>query len=40
LRTLISRPSTVIAFDEPSVEKFGAELLPGGLLMVNSSMVA
>jgi len=37
---LISRPSTVIAFNEPSVEKFGAELLPGGLLMVNSSMVA
>jgi 2-oxoisovalerate ferredoxin oxidoreductase beta subunit len=37
---LISRPSTVIAFNEPSVEKFGAELMPGGLLMVNSSMVA
>jgi 2-oxoisovalerate ferredoxin oxidoreductase beta subunit len=37
---LINRPSTVLAFNEPSVEKFGAELLPGGLLMVNSSMVA
>lgn len=37
---LISRPSTVIAFNEPSVEKFGAELLPGGLMMLNSSMVA
>jgi len=37
---LINRPSTVIAFNEPSVEKFGAELLPGGMLMVNSSMVA
>ena len=37
---LINRPSTVIAFNEPSVEKFGKELLPGGLMMVNSSMVA
>jgi 2-oxoisovalerate ferredoxin oxidoreductase beta subunit len=36
---LINRPTTVIAFNEPSVEKFGNELLPGGLLMVNSSMV-
>jgi 2-oxoisovalerate ferredoxin oxidoreductase beta subunit len=36
---LINRPSTVIAFNEPSVEKFAGELLPGGLLMVNSSMV-
>ena len=36
---LINRPSTVIAFNEPSVEKFIGELLPGGLLMVNSSMV-
>jgi 2-oxoisovalerate ferredoxin oxidoreductase beta subunit len=36
---LINRPSTVIAFNEPSVEKFLDELLPGGLLMLNSSMV-
>jgi 2-oxoisovalerate ferredoxin oxidoreductase beta subunit len=36
---LINRPSTVIAFNEPSVEKFVGELLPGGLLMINSSMV-
>ena len=36
---LINRPAAVIAFNEPSVEKFGNELLPGGLLMVNSSMV-
>jgi len=36
---LINRPSTVIAFNEPSVQKFGAELLPGGLLMLNSSMI-
>jgi len=36
---LINRPSTVIAFNEPSVEKFLKELLPGGLMMLNSSMV-
>jgi 2-oxoisovalerate ferredoxin oxidoreductase beta subunit len=36
---LINRPSTVIAFNEPSVQKFGAELIPGGLLMLNSSMI-
>jgi 2-oxoisovalerate ferredoxin oxidoreductase beta subunit len=36
---LISRPSTVIVFNEPSLERFGGELLPGGLLMLNSSMV-
>ena len=36
---LINRPSTVLAFNEPSVDKFLPELLPGGLLMINSSMV-
>ena len=36
---VINRPSTVIAFNEPSVEKFVGELLPGGLMMLNSSMV-
>jgi 2-oxoglutarate ferredoxin oxidoreductase subunit gamma len=36
---LINRPSTVIVFNEPSLERFGGELLPGGLLMLNSSMV-
>lgn len=36
---LINRPSVVMAFNEPSVEKFAPELLPGGMLMVNSSMV-
>ncbi len=36
---LINRPSAVVAFNEPSVERFGSELLPGGLLMLNSSMV-
>jgi 2-oxoacid:acceptor oxidoreductase gamma subunit (pyruvate/2-ketoisovalerate family) len=36
---LINRPSTVIAFNEPSVEKFVNELVPGGLMMLNSSMV-
>ena len=36
---LINRPSTVIAFNEPSVERFVKELLPGGLMMLNSSMI-
>lgn len=36
---LINRPSSVIAFNEPSIERFAPELLPGGLLMMNSSMV-
>jgi len=36
---LINRPSTVIAFNEPSVQKFGSELISGGLLMLNSSMI-
>ncbi len=36
---LINRPSTVIAFIEPSVDRFVDELLPGGLMMLNSSMV-
>jgi 2-oxoisovalerate ferredoxin oxidoreductase beta subunit len=35
----ISRPSSLMAFNQPSVEKFAHELLPGGLLVVNSSMV-
>ena len=29
-----------MAFNQPSVEKFGDKLLPGGMLFVNSSMVA
>jgi 2-oxoisovalerate ferredoxin oxidoreductase beta subunit len=36
---VINRPSTVIAFNEPSVDKFIGELQPGGLMMLNSSMV-
>jgi 2-oxoisovalerate ferredoxin oxidoreductase beta subunit len=36
---IINRPSTVIAFNEPSVGKFINELTPGGLMMLNSSMV-
>jgi 2-oxoisovalerate ferredoxin oxidoreductase beta subunit len=35
----ISRPSSLMAFNQPSVEKFAHEILPGGLLLVNSSMV-
>jgi 2-oxoisovalerate ferredoxin oxidoreductase beta subunit len=36
---LISKSTCVMAFNEPSVDKFAPDLLPGGLLMVNSSMV-
>jgi 2-oxoisovalerate ferredoxin oxidoreductase beta subunit len=35
----ISRPSSLMAFNQPSIEKFAHELLPGGLLFVNSTMV-
>jgi 2-oxoglutarate ferredoxin oxidoreductase subunit gamma len=35
----ISRPSSLMAFNQPSIEKFAHELRPGGLLFVNSSMV-
>jgi 2-oxoisovalerate ferredoxin oxidoreductase beta subunit len=36
---LINRPTTLMAFNAPSVERFAPEILPGGLLMVNSSMM-
>jgi 2-oxoisovalerate ferredoxin oxidoreductase beta subunit len=35
----ISRPTSLIAFNQPSVEKFAHALIPGGLLLVNSSLV-
>jgi 2-oxoisovalerate ferredoxin oxidoreductase beta subunit len=35
----ISRPTSLMAFNQPSVEKFAQRILPGGLLLVNSSMV-
>ena len=35
----ISRPNSLMAFNQPSIEKFAKALLPGGLLLVNSSMV-
>ena len=35
----ISRPTSLMAFNQPSVEKFAHEILPGGLLLVNASMV-
>jgi 2-oxoglutarate ferredoxin oxidoreductase subunit gamma len=35
----ISRPNAVMAFNQPSIDKFAHELQPGGLLLVNSSMV-
>jgi 2-oxoisovalerate ferredoxin oxidoreductase beta subunit len=36
---LINRPSTLLAFNEPSMERFAPDLLPGGLLLLNSSMI-
>jgi 2-oxoisovalerate ferredoxin oxidoreductase beta subunit len=36
---MITKPSAVIAFNQPSVEKFAPEIVPGGLLVVNSSLV-
>ena len=36
---MITKPSAVIAFNQPSVEKFASEIVPGGLLVVNSSLV-
>ncbi len=36
---LIDRPHSLMAFNQPSVDKFAPTILPGGLLLVNSSMV-
>lgn len=35
----ISRPSSLLAFNQPSIDKFAQDVLPGGLILVNSSMV-
>jgi Pyruvate/2-oxoacid:ferredoxin oxidoreductase gamma subunit len=35
----IAHPASLMAFNQPSIDKFAREVLPGGLLMVNSSMV-
>jgi 2-oxoisovalerate ferredoxin oxidoreductase beta subunit len=35
----ISRPTSLMAFNQPSIDKFARKILPGGLLVVNSSMV-
>lgn len=35
----ISRPSSLLAFNQPSIEKFAHEVMPGGLILVNSSMI-
>ena len=36
---MITKPSAVIAFNQPSIEKFASAIVPGGLLVVNSSLV-
>ena len=35
----ISHAGSLMAFNQPSIEKFAHEVLPGGLILVNSSMV-
>jgi 2-oxoisovalerate ferredoxin oxidoreductase beta subunit len=35
----ISCPSSLIAFNQPSIEKFFHDVLPGGLVLANSSLV-
>jgi 2-oxoglutarate ferredoxin oxidoreductase subunit gamma len=35
----ISHAGSLMAFNQPSIEKFVPEVLPGGLILVNSSMV-
>jgi len=36
---MITKPSAVIAFNQPSVENVAPSIIPGGLLLVNSSLV-
>lgn len=35
----ISRPTSLIAFNQPSIEKFARAVQPGGLLLANASLV-
>jgi 2-oxoisovalerate ferredoxin oxidoreductase beta subunit len=35
----IAHPTSLMAFNQPSIEKFARKIFPGGLLIVNSSMV-
>jgi 2-oxoisovalerate ferredoxin oxidoreductase beta subunit len=36
---LVSQPTGLIAMNQPSMEKFEGQIVPGGVLMVNSSMI-
>jgi len=36
---LVRHPSIVIAFNQPSMDKFAATVAPGGLLIVNGSLI-
>ncbi len=36
---LVSRPTVLMALNQPSLEKFESQLVPGGLLIINESMV-
>lgn len=36
---LVSRPTVLMALNQPSMEKFAPQLVEGGLLMINTSMI-
>ncbi len=37
---LVTEPSVVLAFNRPSLEKFAAQAVPGGLVIYNSSLIS
>ncbi|KPL03778.1 MAG: 2-oxoacid:ferredoxin oxidoreductase subunit gamma [candidate division Zixibacteria bacterium SM23_73_2] len=37
---VVARPDTVIVMNEPSLHRFESQLKPGGLMLINSSLVA
>jgi 2-oxoisovalerate ferredoxin oxidoreductase beta subunit len=36
---VVSRPTVIMALNQPSMEKFEEQLIPGGVLLINSSMI-
>lgn len=37
---IVTRPTVLVAFNQPSVEKFGPRVVPGGLVLYDSSLVS